>query len=81
MAFIAERLAEARQYAGMTQNELERVAGLGLNRVMRIERGIAEKPRSDTIIKLCLALGVTADFLLGLDDDYRIVDYSKRQES
>lgn len=76
MASIAERLAEARRYAGMTQNQLERTAGLGLNRVMRIERSIAEHPRSDTIIKLCVALGITSDFLLGLDDDFRLVEYS-----
>lgn len=62
---IAERVREARIRRGFTQSELSRHAGMTPAAIWQIEKG-ERQPSADTIIRLCRALGVSADWLLGL---------------
>ena len=62
---IGERLQEARKRRGLTQSELSRRAGMTPAAIWQIEAG-QRQPAADTIIRLCRALGVSADWLLGL---------------
>lgn len=70
------RIKRARIDQGLTQEELiermERLAGAGLSRsyISALENG-EKVPGGEVVRTLALALGVTADYLLGLSDDPR----------
>ena len=61
---LAARLKTARLKAGMTQEGLARAAKLNQSRVSSYETGT--EPSVDVLRRLCRALGVSADELLGL---------------
>ena len=58
-----ERIAVARKAAGLTQETLGEKLGVSRQAVSKWESGQAV-PDLDTVAKLCLALGFSADYLL-----------------
>ena len=58
-----ERIAAARKAAGLTQEALGEKLGVSRQAVSKWESGQAV-PDLDTVAKLCLALGFSADYLL-----------------
>src|ERR1043166_9591027 len=70
---IGDRVAEARRRLKIGQSELARRADLTPAAVWQIERG-ERTPSSDTLKKLCEALGVSSDWLLGQSDEAEFED-------
>ena len=66
---LSERLQYSRRAAGLTQKGLERASGVPQGTISRIELGRSDETSTGTLKKLALALGVSADYLLGLKDD------------
>lgn len=62
---LAARLKTARLKADLTQTELAAAAGCAQGNVSDYERGSVE-PSVSVLCRLCRALGVSADTLLGL---------------
>ena len=65
---IGERIARARALRGLTQMELGASIGVSDQTVSNWEVGL-RTPRADMLLRLCWALGCSADWLLGLSDD------------
>lgn len=66
---IGFRIGEKRRELGMTQEELANKIGKTYKHISAIENG-RSRPNIDTFVKICTALGVTADyFLLGIFRD------------
>jgi transcriptional regulator with XRE-family HTH domain len=68
-----QRLTHARHIAGLSQTELAHAMDTHYKCVWAWERNRNE-PGSYTLIRLCRALNVSADYLLGLSDTPRSVD-------
>jgi transcriptional regulator with XRE-family HTH domain len=66
---FAERLRQARQRCGWSQTELGKRSGVHHMAISRLERGEKKDVTGGTLRKLALALGVSADWLLGIEDD------------
>lgn len=64
-ATLGTNLARIRKVKKLTQAELSDMAGLARETVSRIEAGISY-PRTDTVMKLCRALGCRPDELYGI---------------
>lgn len=62
---FGERLAEARALRGFTQRQLGDAVGATMQSICRYE-GEVTTPSIDMIRRLCRALAVSGDFLLGL---------------
>jgi transcriptional regulator with XRE-family HTH domain len=70
---FAGHLKEARQRAGWSQTELGKRSGVHAMAISRLERGDKKDVTGATLRKLSIALGVSADWLLGLVDDEKAV--------
>jgi transcriptional regulator with XRE-family HTH domain len=57
-----------RERRGLTQGEVAQRARLPQQAISRLERGEREHVRSDVLARLAVALTVSADYLLGLQD-------------
>ena len=68
-AQFAERLKELRTEKNIGQNALAKVLGLSNASVSYWETG-KQTPSAEAVFKLALFFNVSADFLLGLKDDY-----------
>ena len=66
---IGERVQRRRKTLGMTQDQLEAASGVPQGSISRIERGVAETIQAATLLRFAQALGVSADYLLGLVDE------------
>ena len=66
MKTLGGRVKEARIRKGYNQVEAARIAGMNLPTYWHIEAGDKPHVRSDTLYKICRALEVSADSLLGL---------------
>src|SRR5437762_13267370 len=66
--FRADRLRQERKALGLSQQDLSRQLGIGLNQVSRYENGLAE-PAVFQLKQLAKVLRVTTDYLLGLVDN------------
>lgn len=67
---IGKRIATRRRLLDLTQAELAERAGMSTTYAGNVERGA--KCSIDTLMKLCLALDVTPDYLLiGINKEYR----------
>ena len=64
---FAERLYELREEAGLTMAELARAVGVSDATICKWEKG-ETSPMYYAVIALAQFFGVTADYLLGLDD-------------
>ena len=61
---FANRLRTAREWSGLTQNQLEQKACLAPTDISHMEAGRRE-PNINKLTKIVKALGVSADVLLG----------------
>jgi transcriptional regulator with XRE-family HTH domain len=68
--FRIDRLRQARQERGWSQRELARQCGLGEAQVNKYEKGHND-PSATYLAIIAQALGVSADYLLGLTDNPR----------
>lgn len=68
----AQRIKELRENRGLSQQDLAEIAGIPQTTLSRYERGI--EVSGENLIKLAHAFQVTADFLLGIEDDSALVD-------
>ena len=66
--FKGDRLLLARQWKGMSQEDLEGSARLGKGLIHRYENGKSD-PSMEVIVKLAETLEVSVDWLLGLVDE------------
>src|SRR6185312_3887866 len=62
---LGKRLQEARQAAGLTQQQLCHQANLSFSTLAKIERGAIKSPSIFTIQSIAAALGVGLDELVG----------------
>ena len=65
-----ERLLLARRRAELTQEALAELAGVHKSDVSKMERG-RMLPTAPRLRRLCVALRVPSDFLLGLVEDHQ----------
>jgi transcriptional regulator with XRE-family HTH domain len=66
---VGQRLLQQRRVRGLTQTELAHLAGVSQGLIARIERGHVKDPAGSVILRLARALGITADWLVGMYDD------------
>lgn len=64
LATLPQRLAYAREAAGLNRSALALRAGLNPSHVRLIEEGDREHPSGTTLAKLAEALGVSLDWLV-----------------
>jgi transcriptional regulator with XRE-family HTH domain len=69
MTTIGERVKTAREQCGIHQAELARRLGCSVNALSMLEKNAITDPRASRIIGIAEALGVSADYLLGLQED------------
>ena len=62
---LGKRLQEARQAAGLTQQQLCQQANLSFSTLTKIERGAIKAPSVFTIQAIATALGTSLDALIG----------------
>lgn len=65
---LGERLKTRRKQLGYSQYDLADVSGVGQMQISRYELDI-NMPNSEVVIKLAKGLGVTSDWLLGLNEE------------
>lgn len=70
---ISQRVADGRLACGMTQMQLAVEVGISAQHLSSIETHRLT-PSAETIVALCMALGVSADYLLGLSDPRAYTD-------
>ena len=66
---LGERIRKARLRYGMSQAELARRIKVSLNTMNKIEAGETPDPRASRIKAIADVLGVSADYLLGREDE------------
>ena len=66
---LAQRVRVARAYKGWSQTELAKRAGVHHVMISKLERGATKDIQGSTLRKLCEALEVTPQYLLGMTDD------------
>jgi transcriptional regulator with XRE-family HTH domain len=64
---LPQRIRAAREKLGITQQELGRLCGFGVNQISRYETGTRE-PSAIGLSKIAIALGVSMEYLIGLTD-------------
>ena len=67
---FARRLCIARAYAGKSQRAVAQLAGLSNVQLSKLERGVTRDVQGRTLRKLCEALGVSPQYLLGMTEVY-----------
>lgn len=67
MENFGERLRELRTEAGLTQKQLAAEIGNAQSAIVYWESN-KQEPTISALKKLCLYFGVTADYLIGLED-------------
>jgi transcriptional regulator with XRE-family HTH domain len=67
---LGDRVHYARRKRGLTQTALAKRIGVGNVTISRIEKGHVERIQMETLIALAQQLRVSADYLLGLTDEF-----------
>lgn len=67
-AGLGDRVRQAREALGISCNELDRRAGLGVSVTSKIETGTRTSITAETAARLAMALGITSDALLYGED-------------
>ena len=63
---IGDRIRQARERHGWSQNELSRRAGVRQALLSELESGKKRDTTGDVLRRLALVLGVTVDYLVGM---------------
>ncbi len=79
MTDFGELLKNLRVNAGLTQKQLADKLGISKNAVSYYEKSL-RCPSSDILIRIARVFHVSADFLLGLDNDKQTFDLSELNE-
>ena len=69
MENFGQRVIDLREKHDWTRREFARRSGLHEQHLLKIEQGLRKRIEGDTIIRLARALGCSADYLLGLQED------------
>lgn len=64
-----ERIVEAIQESGYTQKSIAQMLNISEGNISNWKKG-SNMPSIDILYKLCLILNKSADYLLGLEDDF-----------
>ena len=67
-------LYKYRESAGLSIYKLSKLTGISRQNLMKLEKG--SQPTAPVIIKLCLALGITPNDLLGWEE--KLNEYKRR---
>ena len=67
MKIPGQRIKERRKERGWNQTELAEKVGVSRQQIMRYEVHGIQTMRARTLAALCMALGCSADWLLGID--------------
>jgi transcriptional regulator with XRE-family HTH domain len=78
---FGERILLMRRRRGMTQRELGQAAKLNSNTIARLERGDLKDIAGQAVARLARALGVSADYLLGLTDAPAVRPKARRKRA
>ena len=73
MGIIAERITKARKELGLNQKELAKKANIAEPTLSRYENGYRE-PKAGTISQIAEALGISADYILGITDTIEVIN-------
>ena len=73
MGIIAERITKSRKELGLNQKELAKKANLTEANLSRYENGYRE-PKAGTISQIAEALGISADYILGITDTIEVIN-------
>ena len=65
---LGERVLLSRRRAGLTQQELATAAGVTATTIARLEQGRTQHISTQSFERMSRALGVSADYLLGLSE-------------
>jgi transcriptional regulator with XRE-family HTH domain len=65
---VGERVRRVRRAQDLTQEKLAARAALSVLTISRLEKGTAKAVYADTVADLARALGVSTDYLLGLEE-------------
>lgn len=68
---IGERLKRLREAKGLSVRQLSRVAGVPHETISRLENNLQRNPSLPVAMRLAKALGVSLDYLVGMDELYR----------
>ena len=77
---LGRRLRRIRRLRDWTQDELAKRSGINVITISRLETGNAEHAYAKTVRDLARTLKVSADYLLGLSDDDRIMRQLSEQD-
>ena len=69
MTMRGDRVLQRREELQLTQAQLAEATGLKQFHISRIESGGIKDVKGETLRRLAKALRVTADFMLGLDEE------------
>ena len=69
MSVFAGRMREAREKRGVCKTEAAKMIGVGISVVRYWENG-QRVPNAWSLYQICQAYGVSADWLLGLEDNH-----------
>ncbi len=79
---LGQAIQQARQAAGLTQQELCHQAGMSYSTLAKIERGAIKTPSVFTVARIASVLGTTLDGLLGgVDSGHSAVMVKKKSKS
>lgn len=71
MDFIQIRFKELRLKLGMTQPAIAEKLGMKTAMWQKLESGRTPDPRVSTIVHICQTLNVSADWLMGLSENWK----------
>jgi DNA-binding XRE family transcriptional regulator len=75
---LGKRVLLRRRDLNLTQAELATQAKISANTIARLERGVVQDLRGSHIVRLADVLGVSADYLLGRDQEPQRVSETTR---
>ncbi len=69
---FAKRLSELREFSSphLRQEDVGRATGMSQRKISRLEKGDVQ-PTPAEIVKLCKFYNVSADYLLGITNDFK----------
>ena len=76
---LGERVLIWRRRRNMTQLGLADAVGVAKNTISRLEQGGITDLRGQVIARLAQVLGVSTDYLLGLDESEQVVSHSQSE--
>ena len=74
--FSGDELRKRRQSRNMTQDDLAGASGVDTTHISKIERNMID-PRIDTVLKLCAALDITLNDLVGYRRTAEVKTYTR----